>query len=232
MPSLLRSCNPAILQLRDPCRSSFRRALGYLVPYWRRAGDRRRCSAALNTAPDPHASVSDEDAGRWRAGRPRSRVRCIATVRSFARGVARRVRADGHHRAALHGACRPTSSSTCGWRSIGTCSASRRGSTRARRSATSWRGVNNDVSEIQRVAAESLLAWVGNVALPRRQHRRDVLARLPGWRSSASRSCRVAVWVLSRTRTTLAAHVRNLREASAAIGSFLDRDASRRCGSS
>jgi ATP-binding cassette subfamily B protein len=31
----------------------------------------------------------------------------------------------------------------------------------------------------------------------------------------------VAVWVLSRTRATLAAHVKNVREASAAIGSFL-----------
>src|SRR6266540_1588500 len=80
--------------------------------------------------------------------------------------------------------------------------------------------VNNDVGEIQRVAAESLLAWVGNVLF---------LAGSAAamfwldWRLALAGISLVpiAVWVLARTRATLADHVRRLREASAAIGSFL-----------
>jgi len=80
--------------------------------------------------------------------------------------------------------------------------------------------VNNDVGEIQRVAAESLLAWVGNVLF---------LAGSAAamfwldWRLAIAGISLVpiAVWVLARTRATLADHVRRLREASAAIGSFL-----------
>jgi ATP-binding cassette subfamily B protein len=80
--------------------------------------------------------------------------------------------------------------------------------------------VNNDVGEIQRVAAESLLSWVGNalflVGSVAALFWLDVRLALVGLSLVP-----VAVWVLSRTRTTLAAHVKNVREASAAIGSFL-----------
>ena len=80
--------------------------------------------------------------------------------------------------------------------------------------------VNNDVSEIQRVASESLLAWVGNglflVGSVAAMFWLDPRLALVGLSLVP-----VAVWVLSRTRTTLAGHIRNMREASAAIGSFL-----------
>lgn len=80
--------------------------------------------------------------------------------------------------------------------------------------------VNNDVGEIQRVASESLLAWVGNVlfligsvgAMLWLDARLALagLALVP-----------VAAWVLARTRAALSGHIRAMREASAAIGSFL-----------
>jgi ATP-binding cassette subfamily B protein len=80
--------------------------------------------------------------------------------------------------------------------------------------------VNNDVSEIQRVASESLLAWVGNglflVGSVAAMFWLDLRLALVGLSLVP-----VAVWVLSRTRTTLAAHIRGMREASAAIGTFL-----------
>src|SRR5262245_27674807 len=80
--------------------------------------------------------------------------------------------------------------------------------------------VNNDVGEVQRVAAESLLAWVGNIlflagsvaAMFWLDLRLSLvaLAVVP-----------LSVWALSRTRTELASRVKLVREASAAIGSFL-----------
>ena len=80
--------------------------------------------------------------------------------------------------------------------------------------------VNNDVSEIQRVASESLLAWVGNglflVGSVGAMFWLDLRLALVGLSLVP-----VAVWVLSRTRTTLSAHIRGMRESSAAIGSFL-----------
>src|SRR5262245_24355432 len=80
--------------------------------------------------------------------------------------------------------------------------------------------VNNDVGEVQRVAAESLLAWVGNVLFLAG----SVVAML--WldvRLSlvALAVVPLSVWALSRTRTELASRVKLVREASAAIGSFL-----------
>jgi ATP-binding cassette subfamily B protein len=80
--------------------------------------------------------------------------------------------------------------------------------------------VNNDVSEIQRVASESLLAWVGNglflIGSVAAMFWLDVRLAVVGLSLVP-----VAIWVLSHTRTTLAGHIRNMREASAAIGSFL-----------
>ena len=80
--------------------------------------------------------------------------------------------------------------------------------------------VNNDVGEVQRVAAESLLAWVGNILFLAG----SVVAMI--WldvRLAAVALVAVppSVWALSRTRAELAARVRTVRESSAAIGSFL-----------
>src|SRR5688572_7832677 len=80
--------------------------------------------------------------------------------------------------------------------------------------------VNNDVSEIQRVAAESLLAWVGNALFLIGSV--AAMFWLDAWLALVGVSLvPVAVWVLARSRGTLAAHVKDVREASAAIGSFL-----------
>ena len=80
--------------------------------------------------------------------------------------------------------------------------------------------VNNDVGEVQRVAAESLLAWVGNILflagsviamfMLDAKLALIALAMVPA-----------SVWALSRVRAELAAHVKAVREASSAIGSFL-----------
>ena len=80
--------------------------------------------------------------------------------------------------------------------------------------------VNNDVSEIQRVASESLLAWVGNVLFLAGSVAAmlwlDVRLALIGLALVP-----VAGWVLARTRAALTGHIRAMRESSAAIGSFL-----------
>jgi ATP-binding cassette subfamily B protein len=80
--------------------------------------------------------------------------------------------------------------------------------------------VNNDVGEIQRVASESLLAWVGNVLFLAgsvgAMFWLDVRLSLAGLALVP-----VAAWVLARTRAALAGHIKAMREASAAIGSFL-----------
>jgi ATP-binding cassette subfamily B protein len=80
--------------------------------------------------------------------------------------------------------------------------------------------VNNDVGEVQRVAAESLLAWVGNLLFLAG----SVVAML--WLDVrlalvAFAMVPPSVWALSRVRATLADRVRAVREAGAAIGSFL-----------
>jgi ATP-binding cassette subfamily B protein len=80
--------------------------------------------------------------------------------------------------------------------------------------------VNNDVGEIQRVAAESLLAWVGNILFLGgslvAMFWLDVRLALVGVAMVP-----VSVWALSRVRAQLAHHVKRVREAGAAIGSFL-----------
>ena len=80
--------------------------------------------------------------------------------------------------------------------------------------------VNNDVGEVQRVAAESLLAWVGNILFLAG----SIIAMF--WLDArlaaiALAMVPVSIWALSRVRTELAARVKAVREASAAIGSFL-----------
>jgi ATP-binding cassette, subfamily B, bacterial len=80
--------------------------------------------------------------------------------------------------------------------------------------------INADVSEIQRVAAESLLSWVGNlfflVGSLAAMCWLDIRLTLIGVALVP-----LAVWVLGRTRSTLAIRVRRVREASARTGSFL-----------
>ena len=80
--------------------------------------------------------------------------------------------------------------------------------------------VNNDVGEIQRVAAESLLAWAGNILFLAG----SVFAMVwLDWRLALVGLAMVppSVWALSRVRAQLQQRVRTVREASAAIGSFL-----------
>jgi ATP-binding cassette subfamily B protein len=80
--------------------------------------------------------------------------------------------------------------------------------------------VNNDVGEVQRVAAESLLAWAGNilflvgsvVAMVWLDARLAIVGLL---------MVPVSAWALSRVRQQLANRVRLMRETGAAIGSFL-----------
>jgi ATP-binding cassette subfamily B protein len=80
--------------------------------------------------------------------------------------------------------------------------------------------VNNDVGEIQRVAAESLLAWVGNalflIGSVAAMFWLDARLALVGIALVP-----LSVWALSRVRTQLAERVRAVREASAAVGTFL-----------
>jgi ATP-binding cassette subfamily B protein len=80
--------------------------------------------------------------------------------------------------------------------------------------------VNNDVGEIQRVAAESLLAWVGNalflIGSIAAMFWLDPRLALVGIALVP-----VSVWALSRVRDQLARRVRAVREASAGVGSFL-----------
>ena len=80
--------------------------------------------------------------------------------------------------------------------------------------------INNDVGEIQRVAAEAALAWVGNVLFLV-----GSLAMLVwlDWRLFLV-SCATlpaSVWALRRYRRQLDARVADLRQRSADIGSFL-----------
>jgi ATP-binding cassette, subfamily B, bacterial len=80
--------------------------------------------------------------------------------------------------------------------------------------------VNNDVGEIQRVAAEALLAWVGNAIFL-------VGSLLAMFYLDVRLACigialvPLSVWALARTRARLADRVRHVREASAGVGSFL-----------
>jgi ATP-binding cassette, subfamily B, bacterial len=80
--------------------------------------------------------------------------------------------------------------------------------------------INNDIGEIQRVAAESVLAWAGNVLFLCG----SVAAMF--WLDARLAIFALAIvpasaWTLSRIRGTLAVRVRTLREASAAVGTFL-----------
>ena len=80
--------------------------------------------------------------------------------------------------------------------------------------------VNNDVGEIQRVAAEALLAWAGNLLFLGgsilAMFWLDVRLALVGVALVP-----VSVWSLARVRAGLAVRVKAVREASAGVGTFL-----------
>jgi ATP-binding cassette subfamily B protein len=80
--------------------------------------------------------------------------------------------------------------------------------------------INNDIGEIQRVAAETALAWVGNVLFLAGGI--GILLWLD-WRLFAVGlvTLPLSVWALSRYRRLLETRVTDLRERSSAIGSFL-----------
>ena len=80
--------------------------------------------------------------------------------------------------------------------------------------------INNDIGEIQRVAAESVLAWVGNVL-----YLAGTIVMLV-WLDAKLFLAGVAllplsIWVLSRYRRALEVRIAVMRQASADIGSFL-----------
>ena len=80
--------------------------------------------------------------------------------------------------------------------------------------------INNDIGEIQRVAAESVLAWVGNIL-----YLAGTIVMLV-WLDARLFLAGVAllplsIFVLSRYRRVLEAKIAVMRQASADIGSFL-----------
>ena len=80
--------------------------------------------------------------------------------------------------------------------------------------------LNNDISEIQRVAAEAALAWVGNVLFLAGSL---VLMVWLDWRLSlvALAAMPLSLWALVHYRKRLENRVAELRQRSADIGSFL-----------
>ncbi len=80
--------------------------------------------------------------------------------------------------------------------------------------------INNDIGEIQRIAAESVLAWVGNVL-----YLVGTVAMLVwlDWRLflAGIAMLPLSVWILNRYRRALEGKVAVMRQASANIGSFL-----------
>ena len=81
--------------------------------------------------------------------------------------------------------------------------------------------INNDIGEIQRVAAETALAWVGNVLFLVGMRRDAGLARLAAVAARRGDRCRSACGRWSRYRAPAREPVAVLRQRSADIGSFL-----------
>ena len=82
--------------------------------------------------------------------------------------------------------------------------------------------INNDIGEIQRVAAETALAWFGNVLFLVGSVGDAGLARLRGCSSSARRRAPFGIWALVRYRGRLEDRSRRrCAQRSADIGSFL-----------
>jgi len=197
--------------------SEFRRAIGYVVPYWRRlvlvvalSGVSTALSLAL-----PYLSKQLIDralVGRDAAALYRTvALFALASIASFALSAITglrytRVSADilFDMRLALYRHLQRLSPRFYARTPLGDILAR----------------VNNDVGEVQRVAAESLLAWVGNILFLAG----SVVAMV--WLDArlalvALAVVPLSVWALSRTRAQLTARVKAVREASAALGSFL-----------
>ena len=158
-------------------RSDLRRVLAYVAPYWRRLVLvlvlREQCP--LRDRPVALHPVPVQAPRRFRApgARPERPCAYYGALRRHHGGLLRHQPA-GQGRVTSSAAYgirvfRPISCSTCGWSSTGTCSGCRPVSTPARPWARSCRGspssrlINSDISEIQRVASETALAWLGNV---------------------------------------------------------------------
>ena len=80
--------------------------------------------------------------------------------------------------------------------------------------------LNSDIGEIQRVAAEAALAWVGNVLFLAGC---IVMLVWLDWRLAlvTAAAMPLSLWMLVRYRRRLEVHVADLRQRSADIGSFL-----------
>ncbi|HMF95369.1 MAG TPA: ABC transporter ATP-binding protein [Vicinamibacterales bacterium] len=198
-------------------RSELRRAIGYVVPYWRRlalvvllSGVSTALSLALpylSKSLIDHALVGRDAAALYRT----VALFALASMASFVLTAITglrytRVSADilFDMRLALYRHLQRLSPRFYARTPLGDILAR----------------VNNDVGEVQRVAAESLLAWVGNILFLAG----SVVAMF--WLDArlalvALAVVPVSVWALSRTRATLATRVKSVREASAALGSFL-----------
>ena len=81
--------------------------------------------------------------------------------------------------------------------------------------------INNDISEIQRVAAEAALAWVGNVLFLARPRRHADLARLAVVSHRHGDAAAERVGARASIGDRLEARSAELRQRSADIGSFL-----------
>ena len=155
---------------------------------------------------------------RWRPHRPRSPF-ALLDGRTVCGGVCGRLRADGDHRASLHrrvgrralrhapGALPAPAAAVAALLRADVARRHHGARQQRRRRDSTRRG------RVVAVLGGNALFLVGSVAA---LFWLDVRLALVGLALVP-----VAVWVLSRTRTTLAAHVKNVREASAAIGSFL-----------
>ena len=197
--------------------SEFRRAIAYVVPYWRRLALVVALSAVSTalTLVVPYLSKSLIDralVGRDLAALYRTvALFAIVSVASFALTAITglrytRVSADilFDMRLALYRHLQRLSPRFYARTALGDILAR----------------VNNDVGEVQRVAAESLLAWVGNILFLAGSTFAMIWldARLA---VVALAAVPPSIWALSRTRTELAGRVKAVREAGAAIGSFL-----------
>ncbi|MBI4476768.1 MAG: ABC transporter ATP-binding protein [Acidobacteria bacterium] len=80
--------------------------------------------------------------------------------------------------------------------------------------------LNNDIGEIQRIAAETLLAWTGNVLFLIGTLGVMAWLDLPLFLISMA-LVPFSAWMLARYRRVMASRVAAVREASAGIGSFL-----------
>ena len=131
------------------------------APYWRKLTLVLALSL-ISTGAFAGDSVSFQGPDRPRAVGPGFRG-AAPDPRAVRRDHAGELRAQCGERAAVHARFGGDSVRHAAVRCTGTCSGSRRDSTRRRGSGDIVSRINNDIGEIQRIAAETVLAWVGNV---------------------------------------------------------------------